>query len=538
MNAWGRWPTLGLTLVLVLACLGCNRDEAGEPGIAATVNGAPISVAVLEARHDLTRLSLPMADNPAVEQLRTEYGAVLAAMIVARLADQELARHHLALTDAELAAAEAAIRADYPDDTFAAMLLEERIDLDRWREALRDHRTVEKFAREILRPGVRVGVTEAADYYKEHIEAFTQPARTRFLLVRATEAAVVKVALAAYRKDPSRTSLEAQAGVAVQEVTLTDRNLSKPWREALRPLKIGEASPVLADGTGGTVLVLLEHQGETVLEPATAYARVEAILSARKLEEAMAVWLGETLAKARIRVNPLLLAQTEQNQVPPEAPSDTPPVAPVAAPETAVSKTPPAETPAVSPPAATPAPIETAVAPAPPAPSVSEAPPAPLAAPDAIAAASVSVPASPVQAPDTASPASPAEKTEATPPPPSPAPAAVPPAPANPDASAPSASEIIPAVAPPPPAAPETEKSGAESGAVEFTAIKASWILYTADESPEERTYLKPGKPLRLTFSRRLVVRLGSPSEVSYKAGARENTVLVGKKESRTLEFP
>jgi len=73
---------------------------------------------------------------------------------------------------------------------------------------------------------------------------------------------------------------------------------------------------------------------------------------------------------------------------------------------------------------------------------------------------------------------------------------------------------------------------------VEFTAVKASWILFTVDDKPEERTYLKPGKPFTLTYSHRLVVRLGSPCEVSYKAGARQETVAVGKKESRVLEFP
>lgn len=78
----------------------------------------------------------------------------------------------------------------------------------------------------------------------------------------------------------------------------------------------------------------------------------------------------------------------------------------------------------------------------------------------------------------------------------------------------------------------------AGSGEVEFTAVKASWILYTADDGREERIYLKPGKPHRVTYSRRLTVRLGSPSEVSYRAGARAETIEVGKKESRVLEFP
>ncbi|OLN27404.1 hypothetical protein DVDV_2107 [Desulfovibrio sp. DV] len=71
-----------------------------------------------------------------------------------------------------------------------------------------------------------------------------------------------------------------------------------------------------------------------------------------------------------------------------------------------------------------------------------------------------------------------------------------------------------------------------------FTAVKASWILYTVDEGREERVYLKPGKPHRIAYARRLTVRLGSPSEVAYRDGSREETIEVGKKESRVLEFP
>ena len=109
------------------------------------------------ASHDLSRLGLPEAENPAVERLRAEYGAVLADMIVDSLAGQELSRRHLGVTDAELAKAEAVVRADYPGDAFGRMLLEEHIALERWREALRDRLTVEKFAREVLGPHVEQG---------------------------------------------------------------------------------------------------------------------------------------------------------------------------------------------------------------------------------------------------------------------------------------------------------------------------------------------------------------------------------------------
>jgi len=499
MRRAGAWT--GWVLVLAVLLGGCGRD-ADEPGVAATVNGVPITVAALEARHDLSRLGLPEAENPAVERLRAEYGAVLADMIVDSLAGQELSRRHLGVTDAELAKAEAVVRADYPGDAFGRMLLEEHIALERWREALRDRLTVEKFAREVLGPHARVGVSEAADYYKDHIDAFTTPARTRFLLVQGKDAGSLKAALAAFRSSGARSDLTGIGGVSVEEMTLPEGNLPQAWREALRSVKPGEASSILSDETGNAALILLERRGETVLEPAKAYARVEAILSADKLEQAFAAWLTKALAGARIRVHTALVADSQTPQPPHEA--TTPPVQAAEKSAKAVS----AEGQAASPASG----------------QAFVPPPPPQAAADKSDASTLTPPA-------LANAAAPS--------------AALPAAPAVASASAASgedkAAAVVQPTAQPAPAVPVPAEAVAPSAGVhevEYSAVKASWILYTADGKPEERVYLKPGNPLRITFTQRLSVRLGSPSEVRYRYRGKEKTVEVKKKESRILEFP
>lgn len=500
-TAW-RWLT---SFCVVALLVGCGQDRADEPGIAATVNGIPLSVAELEARHDLRRIGLPETANPTVRQLQAQFGAVLADMIVAKLAGQELAARHEAVTEAEVAAAEAAVRADYSGDAFAARLLEEHIDLDRWRAALRDRLTVAKFCEKVLRPKLRVGVTEAADYYKAHIADFTRPERTRFLLVRAKTAEPLRAAVAAYGRSGARSDLEGRAGLAVQEVSLADRNLPGPWREALRALAPGAASPVLPDDGGRAVLVLLEHQGETVRDPAEAYAAVEGILAGAKLEAAFAEWVRKAVAQATIRVNPRLTEATRPESAPAATPAQVA-TAPAA---------PPADAPQGDPDSGHP--------------GAANVPSAPAAAGDQ-PAPPVGAAERPEPAPTAAGPA-----PEPTASPDSPAPSA--PTPATPDAPAPEPSPAEPSPAPAAPVAPP--QPGPEAGGhVTFVAIKASWILYTVDEEPEQRQYLKPGKPLDLAFKKRLFVRLGTPSEVSYRFGDREERVEVRKKETKTLEFP
>lgn len=512
---------------------GCGRS-ADEPGIAATVNGAPITVAALEARHDLGRLGLPAVTNPAVARLRSEYGSVLTDMIVGTLVGQELARRHLAVTDAELTEAEATVRADYAGDAFARMLLEEHIDLHRWREALRDRLTVEKFARKVLRPNIRVGVSEAADYYKAHIDDFTKPARVVFLLVESKNVGALQAALAAYAASGNRHDLTRAADVSAEELTVPVANLSKAWKQALGSVKPGEASSLLSDGNKRLALVLLQRQGEGVLEPAKAYARVEAILSDAKQEQAFATWLGKALAEATIRVNTALLAERRQTPPPTVAAKEADKVEETTAkPATAGGKSPEQKeeaaaqaepTPVATPPAANESGSEKTVG----AknglqPPTSPEPPAAASADTADAAASALAANAPAK---TAAP----EKAAVT---------------SSPETDG--AATKTPAAQTAPPeqpagAAPTVAKAG-EAGTgtaqeVEFAAVKASWILYTVDEKPQERIYLKPKKPFRISFTTHLSVRLGTPSEVTYRFNGQEKTVEVKKKESRVLEFP
>ncbi len=587
----GQGLRLAAALVLVLALWACGRDTADEPGVVAVVNGSPIRLAELEMRNDVSRISQPAADNPAVEDLRAGLGAALADAVVARLVRQELKRLGQAPTPEELDKAEAAVRADYPGEAFDRMLLEEHIDLPRWREMLADRLALEKFRQDVLLPGQRVGVAEAAAYYKEHQAAFARPAMVTLRVVSGRDAEAVKAALVAARKAGSG---EASLGV---ETVMPEAGLPQAWRDALRGKKPGEATAPLAMGREHVALVLVERTPAAMPDPAKAYARVEARLTEEKLAKAFDAWLAKALGQATIRVNARLLpagamlAQVDGKdgdgdiaaaKVQEEAsvyvagaarralaarPSsaaspDEPPVFPLSAPPEdktitpAIAPAPPVqeqgERPVAPPPASTPplAPsgsAEPAVAgdggtvAARDAASAGAPPPAPAVSAELPEGAGS--PAPPVA--DAAKPAQVSgvtsagnavagvEASGATPVAASAQSASAGQTDSKPEGLQPEAGETSVGAAAGQPSTPTIGP-----GEVEFTAVKASWILYIVDDGPEERVYLKPGKPQRLAYSRRLSVRLGSPSHVSYRAATRAETIEVGKKESRVLEFP
>lgn len=527
---------------------GCFWEHAEESGIVATVNGSPIRLADLEGRHDLGQLGTPQLDNPAVEQLRAAYGEVLAEMIVARLVRQELERNGLAVTAAELAAAEAQVRADYPGDTFDQMLLEEHIDVPRWREALVDRLALEKFFREILRQNIRLDVSEAANYYKEHIEAVTQPSQVRLLLVQGREPDAIKAALAAYRKIGQRSVFEHATGVTMQEVRLAEKTLVGSWREALKGLKPGDVSAVMPIGREHLALVLVERQPEAVLEPAKAYAQIETLLTAGKLEKSFDAWLAEALAGAKISVSKTLLAAVNAGDAATKAarrPDDQAELE-AANKETVArdyvagqARKTLAEKRAGTDGATTVPQAGTSTEASPASSSVSVISPVALpinadaqsSQPAAVAAATgknedaVSPTPLPRQEPN-------ASEAALTPPGvPAPAPAAVP--------EALGVAAVSSATSPSAPAGDVAlQPTKGASREVEFLAVKSSWIVFAVDDGAEERVYLKSGKPHKIAFDRKLQVHLGSPSEVKYRSNGRETTVDVGKKENRVLEFP
>lgn len=526
-----RGLVLCLLAVFVLPVLGgCGRDAAREPGVVAVVAGSPIRLADVEARHDLGEIGLPEVDNPPVETLRAAYGKVLADMIVARLIRQELARRHQSVTAAELDAAEKQVRADYPGDSFERMLLEERIDLARWRAMLADRLALEKFTRAVLRPEVRVEVTKAADYYKEHIDAFTIPPRMRLARVQGRDGAAVKAALAAYRRSGLKMeSLAGLTGITVQEAVLPERNLPASWREALKDLKDGEPSAILTSGGASFFCILQKRLPATVIDPAKAYARVEAILAGRQTARAFAAWLAETLRTTKISVNKELLAAMSPGKDTVAA-ADARDEAGLAREDAAVrselAQRARGALPAGARPESRPEPARTAIAAG-----------AQSAAPAQKETAQAPIAPTPEPAPQTGQTGSSAPATPAEPPKPD----ATGETSTKPDQAvpaAPAASEPAQTAAAPSDTqtASPTQPSG--GGAVEFTAIKASWIRYAVDEGEEKRVYLKPGKPYEITYTKKLVVRLGSPSELRYSHAGREQTVAVGNKENRSLEFP
>ena len=144
-----------------------------------------------DLQHDQFQADTAGGYVPSVEKLKGEYGEILTDLIVQELVVQELVSQDLAVTDHELLKAEEAVRADYPEDAFDQMLVEEYIDLKSWRKQLKNHLAMKKFFQQVLRAQIKIDYKEAQEYYKDHISDFYLPESLRILVVRGPSREIV-----------------------------------------------------------------------------------------------------------------------------------------------------------------------------------------------------------------------------------------------------------------------------------------------------------------------------------------------------------
>lgn len=294
-----------LLSILAVACV----PPSNEQGVVARVNGEPIYLEQLEAKHDLKYLVGVRSYIPASERLQAEYGMALSDMVIDMLISQFLTERGMAVGGDELDAVEAQVRADYPEGAFEQMLVEEYIDLDTWREQVRASLNQEKLFQRILRPQISIDYQEVDAYYRENIVDFYLHPKIRFLHIQGPDKESVEKILELARKEEDPVALGTRFDrVEVHGYTLREDNIPMDWRSFLEGLEPGQASgPLILENRGYQAFVLQERTPGRIVDLAQAYPLVERILVERKLQEAFDAWLAAELAAARIEVNTSLL---------------------------------------------------------------------------------------------------------------------------------------------------------------------------------------------------------------------------------------
>lgn len=308
-------------LCLLALLLGACSQEKLPEGLVATVNGSPIYLKTLQALQDTRAVSLGSSQRPSLESLKKQYGAALSVLIVNALVMQELERLGLSVSDEAVQADEAAARADYSEAEFEKTLTEEYIDIQIWRELLRQQLSILAFQNKILRPQLVVKLQEAEAYYKEHKAEFTVPASLSLIQVSGTNKEEVEKVRA---KAPT---LEDQhfPDITVQHFTIRRQSVPLAWQKEVFALSVNKSTPVInRDGFYQFVCLAASHPARE-LTLRDSYPLINDVLLEDKIEESFAAWLEQAVQKAHIQVATSLHPELVSAPAPKEKPVESTP---------------------------------------------------------------------------------------------------------------------------------------------------------------------------------------------------------------------
>lgn len=294
-------------LCILLACMGLALpacEKQAETSVVARVNGEPITMRELQARHDLDHMAGSDRNILPAEELQSQYGDSLASLIVNTLVMQELKDKGNEVTSEEMNLAEKEIRSDYAKGEFEATLEDDAIDIEIWRRFLLQRLSVQKIMQTVLRPSLKVTPEESAAYYNANLDQFRLPARVHFLVVESSEKKALEDLSRLYEKKPGNMAqlLSGRTDVSMREVRMGEDRLSPEWRETLKKLEPGKASSIYSGDDKHEFIVLISRQEAAELPLAQAYPLIERELVEQKLELAFEAWVEGKIAESDIQI--------------------------------------------------------------------------------------------------------------------------------------------------------------------------------------------------------------------------------------------
>lgn len=255
-------------------------SQEDQTGAVATVNGRPIFLHRVESLHDMDGSADLLAHTPSVELLQQQYGDALAVLIVYALVDQELETRGLLITDEAVRAEEDAVRADYPSGTFEAMLQENAIELEAWRDFVRARLAVQLFQKTVLRPRFTVSPEEIQAEYAANAALVEQPEKVHIAWVEDTDKKRLESVRNAWLADgtlPSETTNpDTQAGSRVDFLKISPARLPEALRKDLSTLKPKQATPIRQERGVHFFAALLDRIPARKLDLVEAYPLMEA----------------------------------------------------------------------------------------------------------------------------------------------------------------------------------------------------------------------------------------------------------------------
>lgn len=162
------FAALGLAIAVLLSMSGCSRDRVGDEYLIKVRSNIVTVSEFKQAMETAREEAFPGDRNPDQAALNDLRIRVLNNLSEELIIVQRAGELGLSVSVAELESAVAAIKADYPDNTFEETLLENAVSYEFWKKKLATRLLVDKVIEKELVDKVQITSEDVGAYYRAH----------------------------------------------------------------------------------------------------------------------------------------------------------------------------------------------------------------------------------------------------------------------------------------------------------------------------------------------------------------------------------
>ncbi len=307
---WATFARAAAAALVLAAAVGCRKalEETPAARVAATVGEREITVADVyrglypQGRPDDAKAS-PAAARRVVDQL------VERELILAWAAD-----NGVRVDDAEVAARQALVEADYNPRNFESYLKTQGLSVKAFREVIRDDLTVEAAIEKAVVAKVSVSYDDVVAYYDSRRADFERPVEYHILQIVTADRARAEEALAKLQYGSAFEEVARELSMSPDRHIGGDVGYTKldalpaAVAKAVASLAPGETSGVIETPYGFEVVKVLQVRGAGLRPLAEVRSDIEDRLRTEKEAAAYREWLAGLKAGAKISIDEKVIA--------------------------------------------------------------------------------------------------------------------------------------------------------------------------------------------------------------------------------------
>ncbi|MGE4344034.1 MAG: peptidyl-prolyl cis-trans isomerase [Geoalkalibacter sp.] len=293
-------------LIVASGLAGCRNQPDSSSPVLLRIDDRVMRLDEFNRRFAATLpLDHTLAQNEK-DELRRSF---LRQVIDQELALAEARRRGIHVDEAEVEAALAEMRRDYPDGNFDRMLSRRNLSLERIREDLTERLMIDKVLEQEVHRKIKVGAEEIADYYATHRDEFVRPLRVRArqILVDNEEQGEEIVARlrngASFVEMAQRFSLSPDGDQGGDLGFFPRGEMPSRFDEVVFDLAPGELSPLVSSEYGYHIFRVEEVRPAQNLSLEQAEEEIRARLRRQKEAAARRAWLLDLGARSELEVN-------------------------------------------------------------------------------------------------------------------------------------------------------------------------------------------------------------------------------------------